>query len=53
MSESDLDGYMRERLANYKIPKHWSVETLLPRLPNSKIDKQALRKRLEGFNAVQ
>ena len=53
VSESDLDGYMRERLANYKIPKHWSVETLLPRLPNSKIDKQALRKRLEGFNAVQ
>ena len=53
VSESDLDGYMRERLANYKIPKHWSVETLLPRLPNSKVDKQALRKRLEAFNAVQ
>jgi acyl-CoA synthetase (AMP-forming)/AMP-acid ligase II len=44
---SDLSEFMRARVANYKVPKHWSLEPTLPRLPNSKIDKQALRRRLE------
>lgn len=48
LAVSDLSDFMRERVANYKIPKHWSLEPTLPRLPNSKIDKQALRRRLEA-----
>ena len=49
LSGQALDAFLRPRLANYKIPKHWSLEEALPRLPNSKIDKQALKRRLENF----
>lgn len=42
-----LREFLRERLANYKIPKTFSFEPELPKLPNSKIDKQALKRRLE------
>ena len=52
-SDPALDGealkaFLRPRLANYKIPKTFTVEDALPLLPNSKIDKQALRRRLDG-----
>ena len=42
----EVDTWCRERLANYKIPKHWSIDPELPRLPIGKIDKQTLRRRL-------
>jgi len=51
LTEMDLDEWLRPRLANYKIPKYWSLEAELPHLPNSKLDKQALKKRLEQFEA--
>ena len=41
-----LRAFLRERLANYKIPKTFSFEAALPLLPSSKIDKQALKRRL-------
>ena len=49
----DLRRFLRERLANYKVPKTFSLERALPLLPSSKIDKQALKRRLEqeGFPA--
>jgi acyl-CoA synthetase (AMP-forming)/AMP-acid ligase II len=40
-----LIAWCRERLANYKVPKHCVVEPELPLLPIGKIDKVALRKR--------
>jgi acyl-CoA synthetase (AMP-forming)/AMP-acid ligase II len=46
---ADSEGlrvFLRERLANYKIPKTFSFEAALPLLPTSKIDKQALKRRL-------
>jgi acyl-CoA synthetase (AMP-forming)/AMP-acid ligase II len=43
-----LDAYLRERLANYKIPKAFTVEAELPLLPNTKIDKKALKRRPDG-----
>lgn len=46
-----LRGFLRERLANYKVPKTFSIESELPLLPNSKIDKQALKRRLEREGA--
>lgn len=41
-----LRDFLKPLLANYKIPKTFSFEPELPKLPNSKIDKQALKRRL-------
>jgi acyl-CoA synthetase (AMP-forming)/AMP-acid ligase II len=41
-----LKEFLKPRIANYKIPKSFSFEPELPKLPNSKIDKQALKRRL-------
>lgn len=38
---------MRPRLANYRLPKSFSFAPEPPKLPNMKIDKQALKRRLE------
>ncbi len=42
-----LREYLKPLLANYKIPKSFSFEPELPYLPNMKVDKQALKRRLE------
>lgn len=42
-----LKDFLRPLLANYKVPKAFSFEAELPKLPNSKIDKQELKRRLE------
>jgi acyl-CoA synthetase (AMP-forming)/AMP-acid ligase II len=44
--EEELRSFLRDRLANYKIPKSFSFEDALPLLPSSKIDRQALKRRL-------
>ena len=44
----ELDHWCRERLANYKVPKTFEIDRELPRLPIGKIDKQALKGRLEA-----
>lgn len=46
VDEADLRAFLKSRLANYKIPKSFSFEAELPRLPNMKIDKQRLKRRL-------
>lgn len=43
-----LRDFLRERIANYKIPKIFSLETDLPKLPNGKLDKLALKARAAG-----
>jgi len=48
VTADDLRAFLRERLANYKVPKTFSMEAALPLLPNSKIDKMALKRRLES-----
>jgi fatty-acyl-CoA synthase len=48
ISDADLRDFLKSRLANYKIPKSFSFELELPKLPNMKIDKQALKRRLEA-----
>ena len=40
----ELDGFLRERLANYKVPKRIWVVGSLPTLPIGKVDKAALRR---------
>jgi acyl-CoA synthetase (AMP-forming)/AMP-acid ligase II len=43
---SAIKNFLRERIADYKIPKSWDVLDTFPFLPNGKIDKRALASRL-------
>jgi acyl-CoA synthetase (AMP-forming)/AMP-acid ligase II len=47
LDAENLREFLKPMLANYKIPKSFSFEPELPYLPNMKVDKQALRRRLE------
>jgi acyl-CoA synthetase (AMP-forming)/AMP-acid ligase II len=44
VSETVLREACRARLANYKVPKHFTVCAALPMLPVGKVDRSALRK---------
>lgn len=50
VSVDDLRVFLKSRIANYKVPKDFTVETALPLLPNGKIDKRALAARLMTAN---
>jgi fatty-acyl-CoA synthase len=43
VTEDDLREHCRGRLANYKVPKRFTITADLPLLPIGKIDKRALR----------
>lgn len=43
VSEAELRDHCRGRLANYKVPKRFTIAADLPLLPIGKIDKRALR----------
>jgi acyl-CoA synthetase (AMP-forming)/AMP-acid ligase II len=43
LDSSELSRHVRERLANYKVPKIIQIVAEIPVLANGKIDKQALR----------
>jgi len=43
VTEDDLREHCRQSLANFKIPKRFLIRSQLPMLPNSKVDKKALR----------
>jgi len=43
ISEAELREHCRTRLANYKVPKQFTIRSDLPLLPIGKIDKRALR----------
>ena len=52
LTADDLREHLKPLLANYKLPKTFSIEAALPLLPNYKVDKQALKRRLaEGIAA--
>lgn len=52
LTADDLREHLRPRLANYKLPKSFSLAAALPLLPNYKVDKQALKRQLaEGVAA--
>lgn len=44
----DLSGFLKTRLANYKIPKTWTLLDELPVLGTGKIDRLALRAKLQA-----
>ena len=44
---SELRSFLRERIADYKVPKTWSILPAFPFLPNGKVDKRALQSTLD------
>jgi acyl-CoA synthetase (AMP-forming)/AMP-acid ligase II len=52
-SAEAIGAFLRERLANYKIPKTIRVRDGLPMLPIGKVDKHALRDELAGVTGGQ
>ena len=48
VAADDLRAFLKARVANYKVPKDFTIEPALPLLPNGKIDKRALGARLDG-----
>jgi len=48
VSAGELQAYCRERMANYKVPKRFTVIEEMPMLPIGKIDKNALRELARG-----
>lgn len=47
LTADELRAFLKPRLANFKLPKSFSFEASLPKLPNTKVDKQSLKSRLE------
>lgn len=45
LSADELRDFLRERIANYKVPKMFTIEPDLPKLPNGKVDKLTLKAR--------
>jgi len=43
-SPDDMIIYLKEQLANYKIPKNFVIKETLPTLPNGKVDRSSLKK---------
>ncbi len=46
----ELKAFLRTQIANYKIPKRFKLVDDFPTLPNTKVDKRALKKILEESN---
>lgn len=46
LSEVEINEFARGQLANYKVPRKYFIEPMLPMLPIGKIDKVSLKKRV-------
>lgn len=44
-----IKAFLRERIANYKIPKTWSILPVFDTLPNGKLDKRSMRQKLDAL----
>ena len=51
ITPEQLKSFLKERMANYKVPKGFSIEVALPLLPNGKIDRQQLKSLLSSGSA--
>ena len=51
ITTEQIAQHCRERLANYKLPKHIVITSELPLLPIGKVDKQALRVQAERLKS--
>jgi acyl-CoA synthetase (AMP-forming)/AMP-acid ligase II len=43
LDPAEVKAFLRERIADYKIPKSWTVMEMFPFLPNGKVDKRSLQ----------
>ena len=50
-TEESLRAFCKERLVNFKVPKHFTVRVLLPMLPIGKVDKVALKQEALALQA--
>jgi fatty-acyl-CoA synthase len=48
VSEDDLKSYVKENLADYKVPREIEFVDELPRKPQGKVDKKKLEEESEG-----
>ena len=48
VTAKELRAFCKERLANFKVPKHFDLREQLPLLPTGKVDKVALRQEMEN-----
>jgi acyl-CoA synthetase (AMP-forming)/AMP-acid ligase II len=46
LTEHEVDDFLRQQIANFKVPKTIRLLKSMPLLPNTKIDKQALKDQL-------
>jgi acyl-CoA synthetase (AMP-forming)/AMP-acid ligase II len=53
LQAEDLKQFLRERIANYKIPKSFRFLNDLPLLANGKIDRRALKDRASASHAAE
>ena len=51
LSVDELREHSAEYLANYKIPKRWELVDEMPVLPNTKIDRGALKERAAAMTS--
>ena len=42
----ELKQFLQERIANYKVPKSWTIVDAFASLPNGKVDKRSMRQTL-------
>lgn len=50
VDERALRDHCKQHLANFKVPKKFTIEMVLPLLPNGKVNKMALRAQLNSAN---
>ncbi len=49
LSAEECVSWCKDQLANYKVPKRFTIIDELPRLANGKLDKMSLRKQVEAM----
>jgi acyl-CoA synthetase (AMP-forming)/AMP-acid ligase II len=50
VTPDEIRDFLHKRIANYKIPKHFSIEAELPILATLKVDKLTLKARAASMS---
>jgi acyl-CoA synthetase (AMP-forming)/AMP-acid ligase II len=53
VTDGELTGWARDRLANYKVPRHWRFVSGLQRNASGKVIKSVLREQAEAAGAAE
>ena len=52
VTEGELREFLKARIANYKVPKTFTIADELPLLPNGKVDKVTLADQLKEMRSA-